>query len=84
MFEELKFKINYYWMEIEMWWDEFWISDKEREEIKQSLKRRRESGGCSMWRQYLIENPDSAKYNWEKEFVKANKKSNQSKSEYNE
>ena len=49
MFEELKFRFNYYWMDIEMWWDDLWMSDKEKAEIKESLRKRRESGGCSMW-----------------------------------
>ena len=53
-----------------MWWDDLWMSDKERAEIKESLKKRRESGGCSMWRAYLKEHPEAAKYDWEKEFVK--------------
>ena len=33
MFEELKFKFNYYWMDIEMWWDDLWMSDEEKAEI---------------------------------------------------
>ena len=53
-----------------MWWDDLWMSDKEKAEIKESLRKRREAGGCSMWRQYLKEHPEAAKYDWEKEFVK--------------
>ena len=55
-----------------MWWDDLWMSDKERAEIKESLRKRREAGGCSMWRQYLKEHPEAAKYDWEEEFVKNN------------
>tara|TARA_Y100000996_G_scaffold414527_2_gene405691 strand:- start:535 stop:753 length:219 start_codon:yes stop_codon:yes gene_type:complete len=72
MFKEIMFRFSYYWMEIEMWWDDLWISDKKREEIKESLRKRREAGGCSMRRQYLENHSEAAKYNWEKEFV-ANK-----------
>jgi len=58
---------------LEMWWDDLWMSDEEKAEIKESLRKRRESGGCSMWRTYLKEHPEAAKHDWEKEFVKNNK-----------
>jgi len=45
-------------------------SKKSHQEIKESLRKRREEGGCSMWRQQLLKNPELAKYDWEKEFVK--------------
>ena len=38
--------------------------------IKEALKKRREEGGCSSWRNYLAKHPEAAKYDWEKEFVK--------------
>ena len=69
MLEELKFNFNYYWMEVVMWWDELWMSDEEKDEIRKSLQKRRESGGCSMWRAYLKENPEEARHDWEKEYV---------------
>ncbi len=72
MFEELKFNFNYYWMEVVMWWDDLWMSDEEKDEIRKSLQKRRESGGCSMWRAYLKENPEEARHDWEKEYVKGN------------
>ena len=43
------------------------------DEIKKSLRKRREKGGCSSWRNYLKDHPEAAKYDWEKEFVKNNK-----------
>ena len=73
MFEELKFRVNYYLMDIEMWWDDIWMSNKEKNEIKESLRKRRESGGCSMWREYLKGHPEAAKHNWEKNFIKHTK-----------
>ena len=69
MFEELKFNFNYYWMEVVIWWDDLWMSDEEKDEIRKSLQKRRESGGCSMWRAYLKENPEEARHDWEKEYV---------------
>ena len=53
-----------------MWWDDLWMSDKEKAENKESLRKRREAGGCSMWRAYLKKHPEAASYDWEKEFVK--------------
>ena len=53
-----------------MWWSDLWMTKEEKAEIKESLRKRRESGGCSMWREYLKEHPEAAKYDWEKEFVK--------------
>ena len=73
MFEELKFRVNYYLMDIEMWWDDIWMSNKEKNEIKESLRKRRESGGCSMWREYLKDHPEAAEHNWEKKFIKDTK-----------
>ncbi len=55
-----------------MWWDDLWVSDKEKEEIKESLRKRREAGGCSMWREYLKKHPEAAKHQWEKDFVNNN------------
>ena len=69
MFEELKFNFNYYWMEVVMWWDDLWISGEEKDEIRESLRKRREFGGCSMWRAYLKENKEAARHDWEKEYV---------------
>ena len=69
MFEELKFNFNYYWMEVVMWWDDLWMSDEEKDEIRESLRKRRESGGGSLWRAYLKENPEAARHDWEKEYV---------------
>ena len=70
MFEELRFRVNYYLMKIEMWWSDLWMTKKEKAEIKESLRNRRKIGGCSMWRNYLQDHPEEAKYDWEKEFVK--------------
>ena len=39
MLENLKFKFNYYFMEIEMWWSDLWMSEDEKKEIKNSLKK---------------------------------------------
>ena len=58
--------VNY----IEMWWSGLWMTKEEKVEIKESLRKRRESGGCSMWRNYLKDHPEAAKYDWEKEFIK--------------
>ena len=70
MIEEIRFRINYYFMKIEMWWSGLWMTKEEKVEIKESLRKRRESGGCSMWRNYLKDHPETAKYDWEKEFIK--------------
>ena len=51
--ENLKFKFNYYLMELEMWWSNIWLSKTEKQKIKDSLKRRREQGGCSSWQQFF-------------------------------
>ena len=48
-------------------------SKESHDEIKESLRKRREEGGCSSWRNYLKDHPEAAKYDWEKEFVKENK-----------
>tara|TARA_B100000575_G_C23033378_1_gene594891 strand:- start:670 stop:894 length:225 start_codon:yes stop_codon:yes gene_type:complete len=69
MIENLKFKFNYYIMELEMWWSEFWMGEDEKKEIKNSIKKRRGQGGCSSWKQFLKENPEHAKHDWEKEFI---------------
>ncbi len=63
---------------IGLWWYDniyfpLWYrfgSKASHDEVKRSLKKRRENGGCSMWRGYLKEHPESAKHDWEKEFVK--------------
>ena len=54
-----------------MWWSNLWLSNEDKDKIKESLRKRRESGGCSMWREYLKEHPEAAKHNWEKEFLKS-------------
>ena len=72
MFEYIKFNLNYYWMEVVMWWDDLWMSDEEKDAIGESLRKRRESGGCSMWRAYLKEHPEAARHDWEKEYVRDN------------
>ena len=69
MIEELRFRFNYYLMKIEMWWSDLWMTKEEKAEIKESLRKRREEGGCSSWRTYLAEHPEAAKYDWEKDFV---------------
>ena len=58
-------------MEIEMWWSNLWMSNEDKAKIKESLRKRRKSGGCLMWREYLKEHPEAAKHNWEKEFLKS-------------
>ena len=45
------------------------MSDEEKAEIKESLRKRRETGGCSMWRAYLKEHHEVAKYDWEKNLL---------------
>ena len=65
---------------IGLWWYDYvhfplWHrfgSKKSHLEIKESLRKRREEGGCSSWRAYLNKNPEVAKYKWEKKFVKNN------------
>ena len=47
------------------------MSNEDKDKIKESLRKRRESGGCSMWREYLKEHPEAANHNWEKEFLKS-------------
>jgi len=37
------------------------MTKEEKAEIKESLRKRRKSGGCSMWRNYLKEHPEAAK-----------------------
>ena len=54
-----------------MWWSDLWMTKEEKAEIKESLRKRRESGGCSSWRNNLKDHPEVAKYAWEKEFVKS-------------
>ena len=63
---------------IEYWWWNYvhfplrhrFGSKESKQEIKESLRKRREEGGCSSWRNYLKDHPEAAKYDWEKEFVK--------------
>ena len=69
MMSEIHFRFNYYLMKIEMWWSDLWMTKEEKAEIKESLRKRRESGGCSSWRNNLKDHPEVAKYDWEKEFV---------------
>ena len=68
--DDFRFRFNYYLMKIEMWWFHLWMTKEEKVEIKESLRKRREEGGCSAWQNYLKDHPESAKYDWEKEFVK--------------
>ena len=56
-------------------WHRFGSKDSHRE-VEESLRKRREEGGCSMWRDYLKDHPETAKYDWEKEFVKERKLKN--------
>ena len=69
MMSEIHFRFNYYLMKIEMWWSDLWMTKEEKAEIKESLRKRRELGGCSSWQQFLKDNPEHAKHDWEKEFV---------------
>ena len=39
MFEYVKFNLNYYWMEVVMWWDDLWMSDEEKDAIGESLRK---------------------------------------------
>ena len=50
-------------------WHRFGSKESHRE-VEESLRKRREEGGCSMWRDYLKDHPETAKYDWEKEFIK--------------
>ena len=58
---------------IGLWWYDYvhfplWhrLGSKEsKREIKEALKKRREEGGCSSWRNYLAKHPEAAKYNWD-------------------
>ena len=34
MIEEIRFRINYYSMKIEMWWSGLWMTKEEKVEIK--------------------------------------------------
>ena len=64
---------------LSLWWYDYvhfplWHrfgSKESHDEIKESLRKRREEGGCSAWRSYLAEHPEAAKYDWEKEFIKS-------------
>ena len=65
------------------WWDNFsfplWYrfgSKESHDEITEALKKRREEGGCSMWQEHLKSQPEDAKYEWEKSFVKKINKEN--------
>ena len=66
-----KARIEYWWWNYVQFpfWHRFG-SKESHQEIKESLRKRREEGGCSMWRDYLKEHSEAAKYDWEKEFVK--------------
>ena len=68
--KKLRFQFNFYLMKIEMWWSDLWMTKEEKAEIKESLSNRRKKGGCTMWRNYLQDYPEEAKYDWEKEFAK--------------
>jgi len=67
-----KTKIEYWWWNYVHFplWHRFG-SKESHDEIKESLRKRREDGGCSSWRNYLKDHPEVAKYDWEKEFVKS-------------
>ena len=45
-------------------WHRFGSKESKRE-IKEALKKRREEGGCSSWRNYLAKHPEAAKYDWD-------------------
>ena len=66
-----KARIEYWWWNYIQFplWHRFGSKESKRE-IKESLRKRREEGGCSMWQQQLLKKPELAKYDWEKEFVK--------------
>ena len=74
----MKRLIMHWKIRIGLWWYDYvnfplWRrfgSKKSHLEIKESLRKRRESGGCSMWRNYLKDHPEAAKYDWEKKIVK--------------
>ena len=67
--KKLRFQFNFFLIKIEMWWSDLWMTKEEKAEIKESLINRRKTGGCSMWRDYLKDHPEAAKYDLEKEFV---------------
>jgi len=67
-----KTKIEYWWwnyVHFQLW--HRFGSKESHDEIKESLRKRREDGGCSSWRNNLKDHPEVAKYDWEKEFVKS-------------
>ena len=66
-----KARIEYWWWNYVQFplWHRFGSKESKRK-IKESLRKRREEGGCSAWRNYLEDHPEAAKYDWEKEFVK--------------
>ncbi len=66
-----KARIEYWWWNYVQFplWHRFGSKESKRE-IKESLRKRREKGGCSAWRNYLEDHSEAAKYDWEKEFVK--------------
>ena len=74
----LKFELKKWSNSFSFWWFKnvhmplwrIFASKESREEIRKALRQRRESGGCSMWQQQLLKNPELAKYDWEKDFVK--------------
>ena len=58
---------------IGLWWYDYvhfplWHrlgSRESKREIKEALKKRREEGGCSSWRNYLAKHLEAAKYDWD-------------------
>lgn len=66
-----KARIEYWWWNYVQFplWHRFGSKESKRE-IKESLRKRREKGGCSAWRNYLEDHSEATKYDWEKEFVK--------------
>ena len=69
MYLSIRFRLLWYDYVHFPLWHRFGSKESKRE-IKESLRKRREKGGCSAWRNYLEDHSEAAKYDWEKEFVK--------------
>lgn len=69
------FNISYWWFTNVYLplWSRFGFK-KSKAEIRNSLENRRKNGGCSSWRNYLLDNPECATYDWEKRFVEDNRR----------
>ena len=50
MFKEFMFRFSYYWMKIEIWWDDLWMSD-----IKKSRNKRIPEKTKRNWRLFNVE-----------------------------